>query len=82
MDATYGWWTNFRQFEFTRPDGRDGPLIVPGRWNFEGRLKVPETPFSVGFDANVGKGPDDVRIVLGFTADFSSLLKRLGAVFE
>lgn len=47
------------------------------RAGFEGRLKVPETPLFVGFDANFGKGPDDLRFLFGTRFDVGSLFGRL-----
>jgi hypothetical protein len=47
------------------------------RLGFEGRLKIPSTPLFVGFDANLGKGPDDVRFLFGTRFDVGTLFGRL-----
>jgi Putative Ig domain len=47
------------------------------RLGFEGRLKIPETPLFVGFDANLGKGPDDLRFLFGTRFDIGTLFGRL-----
>ncbi len=48
------------------------------RWGFEGRLKIPSTPFQVGFDANLGDGADDVRFIFGAKFDIGRLFGKLG----
>jgi hypothetical protein len=47
------------------------------RLGFEGRLKIPETPLFVGFDANLGKGPDDLRFLFGTRFDIGNLFGKL-----
>lgn len=47
------------------------------RWQAEGRLKIPETPFIVGFDGNFGDGPDDLRFGFGMRFELGKLIHRL-----
>lgn len=56
------------------------PAILKHRdWRIgiEGRLKIPQTPLFVGFDANLGKGPDDLRFVFGMRFDMGKLFGSL-----
>ena len=48
-------------------------------WRIEalGRLKIPETPFIVGFDGNFGKGPDDLRFIFGTRFDIGKIMRTL-----
>ena len=88
LDITTGRWENF---ELTIPTGQldaDGNPITTRqrRWRYqaEGRLKIPETPFMVGFDGNFGQGPDDLRFGFGMRFDVAKLIHRLKlqALFE
>ncbi len=88
LDITMGRWENF---ELTIPTGQldgDGNPITTRqrRWRYqaEGRLKIPETPFMVGFDGNFGQGPDDLRFGFGMRFDVAKLIHRLKlqALFE
>ena len=88
LDITTGRWENF---ELTIPTGQldgDGNPITTRqrRWRYqaEGRLKIPETPFLVGFDGNFGQGPDDLRFGFGMRFDVAKLIHRLKlqAMFE
>jgi hypothetical protein len=74
----------FENFEYLRPTGTndaDGnPLTTRVRpWRVEalGRLKIPETPFVIGFDGNFGKGPDDLRFMFGLRFDIGKVLRTL-----
>ena len=49
----------------------------PWRWNASGRLRVPETPFMIGFDGNFGKGPDDLRFIFGTRFDIGKVLRTI-----
>ena len=83
IDITMGKWENF---EILRPaiDSVTGKprtdLSVRQRtWRLaaEGRLKIPETPFIVGFDGNFGKGPDDLRFLFGVRFDVGNAFGKL-----
>ncbi len=49
----------------------------PWRWAFEGRLKVPGLPLYLGFNANAGKGRDDLRFVFGTQFDIGAVYRKL-----
>lgn len=71
LDITPGKWENF---EVVDTNGkRDNRMRV----GIEGRLKIPATPLLVGFDANLGKGKDDLRFVFGTRFDIGELLGKL-----
>lgn len=79
LDLTYGKFENF-ELGFPVLDELGNPRTVfetRGRWSFEGRLKLPQIPLYLGFNANVGKGPDDVRFFFGTRFDVGKLLKIL-----
>lgn len=57
--------------------GTDGVIVKPSRWFVEGRLKIPDTALQVGFDANLGAGPDDVRFVFGTRFDLGAVIGRM-----
>ena len=57
--------------------GADGVIVKPSRWFVEGRLKIPDTALQVGFDANLGAGPDDVRFVFGTRFDLGAVIGRM-----
>ncbi|MBZ5558671.1 MAG: hypothetical protein LAO77_15470 [Acidobacteriia bacterium] len=66
LHVTVGKWENF--------PGSDWRIAA------EGRLKVPTTPFQVGFDANVpyrGGGLADLRFTLGARVDIGTLLAKI-----
>jgi hypothetical protein len=74
----------WESFELTVPTGfndKDGnPITVRERpWRYEalGRLKVPNTPFIIGFDGNFGKGPDDLRFIFGTRFDIGKVFTAL-----
>jgi len=50
------------------------------RWEMEGRLRVPDTPLMIGFDARIGNGQDDVRFVFGTRFDLAKAISRLRGV--
>src|SRR6185369_10478065 len=74
IDITRGRWENFEILKPVldatgkakldpTPTDPTNPLTFRQRrfrWAAEGRLKIPETPFIVGFDGNFGDGPDDL----------------------
>jgi len=81
MTLSAGRWENF---EHRIPTGEKDPLgediFVRRRpWRIEalGRLKIPETPFIVGFDGNFGKGPDDLRFIFGTRFDIGKVMRTL-----
>jgi hypothetical protein len=48
------------------------------RYAFEGRLRLPYIPYTfVGFDANLGKGRDDVRFIFGINIELGPLVSTL-----
>ena len=49
----------------------------PWRWTFEGRLKAPGLPLYLGFNANAGKGRDDLRFVFGTQFDIGTVYHKL-----
>jgi hypothetical protein len=66
LDVTFGKWQN---------------LLFHGkrqlRTAFEGRLKIPALPFQLGFDANIGRGADDLRFLIDSNFDVGNLFKKL-----
>ena len=66
VHVTFGKWENFEMNHW--------------RIGVEGRLKIPETPFQIGFDANVrvrGSAAGDLRFLLGTRFDLGELLGKL-----
>jgi hypothetical protein len=81
LTISAGRWENF---EIEVPSGQKNAMgediLVRRRpWRIEalGRLKIPETPFLIGFDGNFGKGPDDVRFLFGTRFDIGKILHTL-----
>ena len=74
LDWTAGKWENF-----TVPREEDPATIRrPWRHHFEGRLRIPGTKIiQVGFDANLGKGSDDLRFLFGVNFDIGNLVGKL-----
>jgi hypothetical protein len=71
-------WGHYEAFEYpSDPANPAGGIVKPLRTVAEGRLKIPETPFQIGFDANLGKGHDDVRFSFGVRFDIGDLLAKL-----
>lgn len=81
LAITRGRWENFEVETPTGMKDAMGNDILwrqrPYRWEALGRLKIPETPFIVGFDGNFGKGPDDVRFLFGTRFDIGKILHTL-----
>jgi hypothetical protein len=81
LDITTGRWESFEVLLPTGFNDRSGnPITVrrrPWRYQAEGRLKVPGTPFIVGFDGNFGDGPDDVRFGFGMRFDVGKIIQKL-----
>ncbi|HEX8748988.1 MAG TPA: hypothetical protein VF717_17565 [Pyrinomonadaceae bacterium] len=81
LDITRGKWENFDLMEPTTLLDVAGNIIRRPvrrwRWQAEGRLKIPETPFIIGFDGNFGKGPDDLRFGFGIRFDVGRVLRTL-----
>lgn len=82
LDITTGRWENFQVM--TNVMDAPGHIVTvtrrPWRYQAEGRLQVPGTPFLVGFDGNFGEGKDDVRFGFGMRFDVGKLLQKLKAV--
>ncbi|HJQ30694.1 MAG TPA: hypothetical protein VJ866_00865 [Pyrinomonadaceae bacterium] len=81
LDITTGRWENFDVDVPTGQLNNAGDPITTRqrRWRYqaEGRLKIPETPFLVGFDGNFGKGPDDLRFGFGMRFDIAKVIHKL-----
>jgi len=81
LSITYGRWENFEVETPTGMKDATGHDILwrqrPWRWEALGRLKIPETPFIIGFDGNFGKGPDDLRFIFGTRFDMGKILHTL-----
>jgi hypothetical protein len=90
LDITYGKWENFEILNpvidpatgTAKPDPTDPKKFLmvrkrPWRVGAEGRLKIPTTPFMVGFDGNFGQGPDDLRFLFGIRFDIGKVLAKL-----
>ena len=79
LDIVMGRWENFDLKEEFEVEG--APNIVeltrPWRLGLEGRLKIPLSPFSIGFDANLGDGRDDIRFIFGTRFDIGKLFGKL-----
>jgi hypothetical protein len=71
-------WGRYEGFEIV-PDAVNAPDVRERPWRtaIEGRLKIPETPFQIGFDANVGKGRDDVRFSFTTRFDIGELIGKV-----
>ncbi|MBV8856044.1 MAG: hypothetical protein JOZ02_03695 [Acidobacteria bacterium] len=84
LDLTTGRWENFQVM--TNVMDAPGHIVTisrrPWRYQAEGRLKIPGSPFLVGFDGNFGEGKDDVRFGFGMRFDVGKLLQKLKAVQE
>lgn len=65
LDITLGKWQNLEYLGKRRI-----------RTEFEGRVKIPGLPLRFGFDANVGKGPDDLRFLIDTNFDVGKLFKK------
>ncbi|HEX8293850.1 MAG TPA: hypothetical protein VF570_18945, partial [Pyrinomonadaceae bacterium] len=81
LDISRGKYENFAVSVPTGQNDDDGNPITRlenrWRWQAEGRLKIPETPFIVGFDGNFGEGPDDLRFGFGMRFELGKLIHRL-----
>ena len=66
-------WGKAEAFKFKQGDA----IVDPTRLMVEARLKIPDTPMQVGFDANLGQGHDDLRFVFGTRFDIGELFGRL-----
>jgi hypothetical protein len=87
LDLSVGRWEHF---EFQEPvldaagrtlkDSAGNDIKVrrrPWRYEARGSLRIPETPFMIGFEGNFGKGPDDLRFIFGTRFDIAKVLKTL-----
>ncbi len=81
LTISMGRWENF---EIETPTGLKDAMgndikwrQRPWRYEALGRLKIPETPFIIGFDGNFGKGPDDLRFIFGTRFDIGKILHTL-----
>jgi len=71
-------WGHYEAFEYpTDAANPAGEISKPVRTVAEARLKIPETPLQIGFDANLGKGHDDVRFSFGVRFDIGDLLAKV-----
>jgi hypothetical protein len=81
LTFSVGRWENFEiQTPTGDKDAAGNDIMVRRRpWRYEalGRLKIPETPFIIGFDGNFGPGPDDVRFIFGTRFDIGKILHTL-----
>lgn len=81
LDISRGKYENFAVSVPTGQLDADGNPVTRlenrWRWQAEGRLKIPETPFIVGFDGNFGDGPDDLRFGFGMRFELGKLIHRL-----
>jgi len=81
LTLSMGRWENFEiEVPTGEKDAMGNDIKVRQRpWRFEalGRLKIPETPFIIGFDGNFGKGPDDVRFIFGTRFDIGKIMRTL-----
>jgi hypothetical protein len=83
VDMTVGRYGDFEAFRAIAP--LEFLSVRPWRYSFEGMLKLPQSPFVIGFDANIGMGAlrgftqpsDDLRFLIGAEFDFSKFLKSL-----
>jgi hypothetical protein len=98
LDVTVGRFGGFEAFRDARMDIGNAiypftdPLlhtIRPWRYEFEGQIKLPHTPFIVGFNANVGRGsvssetdPKDPTRRYSFTQPHDDLRFLIGAQFD
>lgn len=81
LDITRGRWQNLERLIDTGETNNAGEKIFvrrrPMRWALEGRLKIPALPFLIGFDSNIGEGPDDLRFLFGTNFDIAQLFSLL-----
>ena len=81
LTLSVGRWENFEIMVPTGQKNAAGEEIKvrerPWRVEALGRLKIPETPFIIGFDGNFGKGPDDLRFIFGTRFDIGKLMRTL-----
>jgi hypothetical protein len=78
LHLTWGKAEAFKYKEKITENGKDiENLINPTRLMVEGRLKIPDTPMQIGFDANLGEGHDDLRFIFGTRFDIGALFERL-----
>jgi hypothetical protein len=81
LTLSMGRWENFEiEVPTGDKDAMGNDINVRQRpWRIEalGRLKIPETPFIIGFDGNFGKGPDDLRFLFGTRFDIGKIMRTL-----
>lgn len=96
VDFTVGRFGDFEAFRDLTLDapssqGHEFERVRPWRYSIEGVLKVPRSPFLLGFNANLGIGAwtgaprtppftqprDDLRFLFGAQFDFARLLKTI-----
>lgn len=81
LTISAGRWENFEiEVPTGQKDAEGNDINVRRRpWRIEalGRLKIPETPFIIGFEGNFGKGPDDVRFLFGTRFDVGKIIRTL-----
>ncbi|MFL6286295.1 MAG: hypothetical protein ACJ74Q_24420 [Pyrinomonadaceae bacterium] len=81
LTVSAGRWESFDIMSPTQDRDPNGQTIFvrerPWRWEALGRMKIPNTPFIIGFDGNFGKGPDDLRFLFGTRFDIGKLFTAL-----
>lgn len=81
LTVSAGRWESFDIMSPTNDRDPNGQTIFvrerPWRWEALGRMKIPNTPFIIGFDGNFGKGPDDLRFLFGTRFDIGKVFTAL-----
>ncbi len=90
LDLSMGRWGNLPAGNFSRAGcsvaafpaasltGVSGECIsTPWRFQATGRMAIPLTPFTIGFNSIAGKGPDLMQFFLGSRFDIAPVLQKL-----
>ena len=75
VDFTWGRWDRMLR-------GIYPPYSVPMRFEATGRLKIPYSPFTIGFTANTGPGHDEFSLFGGTRFDLSRILAKIAPVIK
>ncbi|MBM3725818.1 MAG: hypothetical protein FJW40_10395 [Acidobacteria bacterium] len=51
--------------------------VLKGRFEVTGRLKIPYSPFQVGFSTNSGPGRDEFQLFAGTRIDLTRVLSKI-----
>ena len=70
-------WGKAEAFKYKEKVGEQDVVRDGIRMLVEGRLKIPDTPLQVGFDANLGERNDDIRFIFGTRFDIGEAFSRL-----